>query len=207
MTATPRIPLVYSGRIRRAMQLAERVHRGQARASGDYPYFLHPFAVVEILIAADADDDLIIAGLLHDAVEDTALTSSAVEDEFGANVAALVEAVTKRKVTGMRKAEINRIVEEKMSVAPVPVVALKGADLLANISDLILDQRKLGYSHWERLFKNRARADGKITHYLRLAAIIITRLQDAAAFPVIEAHLRTRAGDLQLLYDEWVRER
>src|ERR1017187_10842263 len=90
----PRIPFVYSGKVRQALQLAERVHRGQVRASGDHPYFLHPVAVASILIAAGADDDLVIAAFLHDAVEDTAMTSGEVEDKFGAKVAHLVDAVT-----------------------------------------------------------------------------------------------------------------
>ena len=199
----PRIPFVYSGKVRQALQLAERVHRGQVRASGDHPYFLHLVAVASVLIAAGADDELIMAAFLHDAVEDTATTITEVEDRFGARVARLVEAVTKRPTPGMRKDEINRLVEEKMAVADIDEAALKGADLLANISDLILDQRQQGYAHWEKVFKNRRRANLKVGHYITLASIITERLGSQNAFPVLVSHLQTRAGELQRLYEDW----
>jgi (p)ppGpp synthase/HD superfamily hydrolase len=199
-----RILLIYSGRVRRAMQLAEHVHRGQGRASGDYPYFLHLVAVASILIAAGADDELIIAALLHDSVEDTDLTITEVEDEFGSGVARLVAAVTKQRVPGMRKEEIHRLTEEYMRSADGEEAALKAADLLANISDLILDQRELGYKHWTQVFKNRERADFKITHYLDLADILLSRLQHHQVFPILSSHLRTRADELRHLFEAWV---
>src|ERR1017187_1026903 len=118
-------------------------------------------------------------------------------------VGRLVEAVTKRPTPGMRKDEINRLVEEKMAVADIDEAALKGADLLANISDLILDQRQQGYAHWEKVFKNRRRANLKVGHYITLASIITERLGSQNAFPVLVSHLQTRAGELQRLYEDW----
>jgi (p)ppGpp synthase/HD superfamily hydrolase len=189
--------------VRHALQLAEKVHRGQARANSDHPYFLHLVAVATILITAGADDDLIIAALLHDSVEDTDLTLTEVEDKFGANVANLVAAVTKQSGPGMLKEETLRITEEYMSTAVADEAALKAADLLANISDLILDQRAQGYAHWVELFKSRERANSKISHYLTLADILLGRLSHYEVFPVLISHLRTRADELRRLYGEW----
>jgi (p)ppGpp synthase/HD superfamily hydrolase len=63
-----RLPLIYSGRVPKALQLAERAHRGKSRRAGDYLV-----AVATVLSAAAADDDLLCAAYLHDAVEDTGL--------------------------------------------------------------------------------------------------------------------------------------
>src|ERR1039458_9970255 len=83
------------------------------------------------------------------------------------------------------------------------VVALKGANLLTNISDLILDQRLYGYRHWEQVFKSRDRAECKVSHYLRLADILIERLAHYEAYPIIAAHLRERSGELRKLFENW----
>lgn len=80
--------------VRRAYELGERMHENQKRKSGE-PYFTHPIAVTRVLAELGADCDTIAAGLLHDAVEDTPLTLSDVEHEFGPVVAMLIDGVTK----------------------------------------------------------------------------------------------------------------
>src|SRR3989344_3082427 len=81
-------------RVEEAVALAKKAHEGQTRGDGS-PYYLHPVAVAEILCGWGADADTVIAGILHDAVEDTSLTTQEIEKEFGKPVAALVEGVTK----------------------------------------------------------------------------------------------------------------
>ena len=86
------------GRIRLAYSIAEKAHAGQVRNSGE-PYITHPLAVARILVDLRMDDDTIIAALLHDVVEDCpAFTSEQLHEQFGDEVAALVEAVTKLKL-------------------------------------------------------------------------------------------------------------
>lgn len=80
--------------IQRAFEMGSKAHEGQTRKSGE-PYFTHPIAVATILVNLDGDCDTIVAGLLHDAVEDTMLTLTDVEHAFGANVATLIDGVTK----------------------------------------------------------------------------------------------------------------
>ena len=80
--------------IERAYQKAEELHKGQFRKSGE-PYITHPLAVVKILAELGMDDRTLAAGLLHDAVEDTDYTISDVKKDFGAEVALLVDGVTK----------------------------------------------------------------------------------------------------------------
>ncbi len=80
--------------IRRAYEVAARAHEGQKRASGE-PYISHCVAVAEILMDMHMPAEVVAAGLLHDTLEDTALTYEDLEREFGADVANLVKGVTK----------------------------------------------------------------------------------------------------------------
>ncbi len=80
--------------IAKAYDLAEEMHRGQLRKSGE-PYLIHPMNVAEILADLGMDEDTIIAGLLHDVVEDTEYTNEQLIQDFGEEVALLVDGVTK----------------------------------------------------------------------------------------------------------------
>ncbi|MCL2755179.1 MAG: RelA/SpoT family protein [Oscillospiraceae bacterium] len=81
-------------KIRDAFELACDLHEGQTRKSGE-PYIMHPIAVAEILLEYLMDTDTIVAALLHDAVEDTAVTLDELREQFGSDVARLVDGVTK----------------------------------------------------------------------------------------------------------------
>ena len=80
--------------IREAYQLAFKAHANQLRRSGD-PYIIHPLHVAIILAEMEMDKESIIAGLLHDVVEDTDITLEQIEGKFGPDVALLVDGVTK----------------------------------------------------------------------------------------------------------------
>ena len=80
--------------ISKAYETAKKAHEGQRRKSGE-PYIIHPLNVAIILAELEMDKETIIAGILHDVVEDTAMTQEDLEREFGADVALLVDGVTK----------------------------------------------------------------------------------------------------------------
>ncbi|MBQ7954303.1 MAG: bifunctional (p)ppGpp synthetase/guanosine-3',5'-bis(diphosphate) 3'-pyrophosphohydrolase [Lachnospiraceae bacterium] len=80
--------------IEKAYQLASEAHKEQRRKSGE-PYIIHPLNVAIILADLELDKETIVAGLLHDVVEDTIMTEAQIEEEFGADVALLVDGVTK----------------------------------------------------------------------------------------------------------------
>ena len=92
-----------SARIQRAVEVAKKAHEGQLRKTGE-PYIVHPLAVKKILEEWGMDEDTIIAGILHDTVEDTNLTLDDIKQEFGESVAFLVDGVTKLSTArnGMR---------------------------------------------------------------------------------------------------------
>lgn len=92
-----------SERIQKAIEVAKKAHTGQSRKTGE-PYIVHPLAVKKILEEWGMDEDTIIAGILHDTIEDTPLTLDEIKNEFGESVAFLVDGVTKLSTArnGMR---------------------------------------------------------------------------------------------------------
>ncbi|WP_137992896.1 RelA/SpoT family protein [Streptomyces vilmorinianum] len=123
--------------LRRAYVLAEFSHRGQFRKSGE-PYITHPLAVTLILAELGAETTTLTAALLHDTVEDTEVTLDQVREQFGDEVAYLVDGVTKlEKVDYGAAAEPETF--RKMLVATgndVRVMSIKLADRLHNMRTL-----------------------------------------------------------------------
>jgi len=123
--------------VQRAYEMAEVCHRGQRRRSGD-PFITHPLAVATILAELGMTPPTLCAALLHDTVEDTTMTLATVAREFGDEVAALVDGVTKLdKVKFGEAAQAETI--RKMVVAmarDIRVLVIKLADRLHNVRTL-----------------------------------------------------------------------
>lgn len=125
--------------LEKAFVIAEKAHEGQFRHSGE-PYVSHPIAVAEILADLGMDQDTIIAGLLHDVVEDTELTMDAIQKEFSAQISALVDGVTKLKDFAFQSHEEQQAESlRKMFLAmaaDIRVIIIKLADRLHNMRTL-----------------------------------------------------------------------
>ncbi len=104
--------------VMRAYKFAEQAHTGQTRASGD-PYITHCVAVAAILAELRVPPVIIIAGLLHDTVEDTTVTLDDIKREFGEEVAKLVDGVT--KLTNLPRVSRVEHLSEALEDEPVPV--------------------------------------------------------------------------------------
>ena len=122
--------------IRKAYLLASKLHEGQFRQSGE-PYISHPLYVSYILACTYNDVETIIAGLLHDTVEDTNITLKEIESIFGSNVARLVDGVSKLKGLNFssksEKVEANTAKILRAINEDIRVVAIKCADRLHNM--------------------------------------------------------------------------
>lgn len=123
-------------KIERAYRLAEKSHGDQRRISG-VPYILHPTSVACILVDLGMDTDSIVAALLHDVVEDTPVTIEEVEEQFGSDVANLVNGVTKiGKIAYTTREERQAENVRKMLIAmanDIRVILIKLADRLHNM--------------------------------------------------------------------------
>ncbi len=125
--------------IKKAYVYSAKVHAGQVRKTGE-PYLVHPLAVANILAHLKLDEASVVAGLLHDTVEDTLATIEEVEELFGKDVASIVDGVTKLGQVKFNTAE-EKLAENfrKMLVAmsrDIRVLLVKLADRLHNMRTL-----------------------------------------------------------------------
>lgn len=131
-------------RVKKAVEVATKAHEGQFRKTGE-PYIIHPLAVKKILEDWGMDEDTVIAGILHDTVEDTGLTLNDIKDEFGESVAFLVDGVTKLSTARNGMRDIDTYLPEtkdnflRLMIAlgdDIRVLIIKLADRLHNLRTL-----------------------------------------------------------------------
>lgn len=126
-------------RIVKAYQFGDSAHSGQYRKSGE-KYFIHPVEVSLILAELELDEDTVIAGLLHDVVEDTDYTTADITKNFGAEVSLMVDGVTKLgQISYETKEERQAENLRKMFIAmakDIRVILIKLADRLHNMRTL-----------------------------------------------------------------------
>ncbi|MBK5246350.1 MAG: bifunctional (p)ppGpp synthetase/guanosine-3',5'-bis(diphosphate) 3'-pyrophosphohydrolase [Peptostreptococcaceae bacterium] len=133
--------------IGKAYKIADDMHKGQLRKSGE-PYMIHPAAVAKILAELGMDADTIVAGLLHDAVEDTPYTKNQLEKDFGPEIMNLVDGVTKLgSIVFENKEERQAENLRKMFLAmskDIRVLIIKLADRLHNLRTInYMDDKRI----------------------------------------------------------------
>jgi (p)ppGpp synthase/HD superfamily hydrolase len=166
----------YSERYEAALALVIQAHRNQLRKGSGVPYATHPIHVSVILLRHGFSEDVAIAGLLHDVVEDQDVPLTAIEAAFGPAVAQMVAAVTEKKREGdierpwrVRKQEQL----DHLGQASLDAIAVKAADTLHNVRSVASGLRRQGPSLWND-FK---RGPGpSLWYYRSVAAIVCARL-------------------------------
>lgn len=135
-------------KLEEAIQMAAEAHKGGFRKGTTKPYILHPIETVQVLSSMDADINLLIAGILHDTLEDTDITCLDIYDKFGADVAALVNEHTedKRNSWYMRKLiKTTHLPNDSFRSKMLTI-----ADKVANMRNMYTDYNALGEDFWNR---------------------------------------------------------
>lgn len=188
---------LFSARFDAALGFAARAHAEQRRKGTTTPYITHPVSVAMYLMQAGRTEDVAIAGLLHDVVEDTGIGLEVIRVEFGDRVATLVAAVTEHKTEDgvERPWEVRkREALEHLVGADEDVLALKAADALHNVSTTREALLRDGDSIWRR-FKRGPRES--LWYYGEVARLVRARLGEDRLCRDLEeaiAALRSIAG-------------
>lgn len=170
--------MIYTNKIQKAVSFAVKtheIHQKQKRKGKDIPYIIHPLIVGMILAKIGAEEEVIIAGILHDVIEDSApenkVAKSILEKEFGKRVADIVDFVSeesKEVPREIRKRNALKRVEEYTQDA----LLVKSADAIENLSEVIEDYQKDGEAVFNRFS---APKDEFIQDYLMTIAAIEKR--------------------------------
>lgn len=135
--------MTYTPKIQKAISAAITAHQGQKRKGKETPYIIHPLSVGLILAKTGASEDIIVAGILHDTLEDTELTKMYLEKEFGTEVARIVDDVTEQDKS-LPWGERKRLAFEHVKHMQKDSLLVKSADVLHNMTDQISDYEKEG---------------------------------------------------------------
>ncbi|HEY5714214.1 MAG TPA: HD domain-containing protein [Candidatus Gracilibacteria bacterium] len=137
-----------TSRLSAAIAFASQKHDGQRRKSDGYPFIAHPFAVASILIKYGADESTIIAGLLHDTLEDTDCSPEELEFTFGPNVLRMVEDVSENKSLKWKDRKINYI--DNLKLISQSSLMISCADKTHNLHTFLEELERHGESLWKK---------------------------------------------------------
>lgn len=135
-------------RIEEAIEVAAQAHNGQYRKGTHTPYISHPYAVGLILMSEGCSEEVVIAGILHDTVEDTDLTLDCIKRSFGQSIAEIVDGCSEDKSLRWRERKTERI--EALKTASTEVCLVTSADKLHNLRTVISEYDEIGDVVWER---------------------------------------------------------
>jgi (p)ppGpp synthase/HD superfamily hydrolase len=166
-----------------ALALAAMAHRTQTRkGTGEpgVPYIVHPVHVATILLRHGFDEAIVLAGLLHDTVEDCGVALDEIEARFGADVARLVAAVSETKTSDAGEKRPWRVRKDEslahLAAADEAVAALKAADALHNASCTVAELGRDGSVVWTRF---NAGSKDTLWYYGEITRLCGARLGDA----------------------------
>ncbi|OHA33727.1 MAG: hypothetical protein A2928_02000 [Candidatus Taylorbacteria bacterium RIFCSPLOWO2_01_FULL_45_15b] len=170
--------VIFSEKIKKALRFSIKTHevyQKQKRKGKDIPYITHPLIVGIILSRAEASEDVIIAGILHDTIEDCCpekrVTYKMIADRFGERVAMLVDSVTEKNFAVSWDQRKKEAVEHIATYSHESIL-VKSADLISNTSDILEDYADEGAKTFER-FKIDARKI--VGHYIAAIKATIER--------------------------------
>lgn len=137
-----------SSKIQEAIIFATLAHEGQKRKGTNIPYIVHPMEVMQILTELQCAENVIIAGILHDTLEDTDATPEEIKSLFGDKVLAIVQTESEDKSKTWKERKAATIEHLKSASAETKLVCF--ADKLSNIRSMWRDKQEVGAELWKR---------------------------------------------------------
>lgn len=169
--------------IHEAIEFAAIKHRNQTRKSTDIPYIVHPMEVMQILTANGCDEKTIVAGILHDTLEDTATTHEELSEHFGEDVADIVGGVTEDKSKSWKTRKLHTITTLPDESFESQLVC---ADKVANLRSMLADYEKQGENLWSRFNAPKS----EIAWYYRGVRDALCALEDYEMYRELEQLIR-----------------
>ena len=188
----------YTQKIKEAIRVAIRVHeldQKQKRKGKDIPYIIHPLIVGLILARISRDEDVVVAGILHDTIEDSVdtkkVTIATIKKRFGDEVARMVGDVTEknRNVPWVERKKQN---VKKIADLPKDSLLIKAADTIANCTELIADFRREGDDTFRRFNVPKGNL---VEHYVE----VIEAIRKAWPSHPLRSDLDYHAAELRLM--------
>ena len=180
-----------SDRLERAIRLCLRAHAGQVRkADPGVPYASHPIHVAFLVREAGADEETVIAALLHDLLEDTDVTFEELEEAFGQRVARIVSELSEDK--SLRWEQRKSRMVEHLRVASPEAKLVAAADKAHNLETLVAAHERVGPTIW-RAFRRGAAAT------IGFHAEAYEAVRDGLPAPVAETYRRALERAQRLL--------
>ena len=176
---------MYQATIERALRVAHEAHSGQTRKGSEVPYVLHPIHAALILSKCDAAEDVIVATLLHDVVEDCeGWDLERMESEFGPRVRSIIAEVTEDKTLSWEERK-QAAIDHVPHLSPEALL-VKGADKLHNLSSLLADLQAADKPEdvWQPFTRGAQET-------LRMSRILVEALVPRLPAPLGEALLET----------------
>lgn len=185
-----------SSRLMRGIATASRAHDGHYRKGSGLPYISHPMSVMLIAASVTNDEDVLLAALFHDILEDVPenYSRTEMEDEFGRRVVEIVEGVTKDSSLPSWQERADAYLEQ-LSRGSEESVIVAAADKFHNLSQTLEDLDRDGHALWERF---RSTPSQQLWWYTSVRNVIAERLPDMP--------LLADLGVLIERLDSWVQE-
>lgn len=185
---------INTSRFDQAAKLAIDAHHNTERRGKGFPYIIHPMEAAAIVATITNDEELLIAAILHDVVEDTDITINQIEEQFGSRVATLVSNETAQH-GDMTWRERRQVQIDKLRYASRDSKIVAIGDKLSNLRAIAGDFAQIGDNLWSRFHAPNGKQD--IEWYYRGLAIALIELSDTAPYHEFIYHLNDTFGSVE----------
>lgn len=164
-------------RLEKAIRIATIAHKEQKRKGSDTPYIIHPYSVMCIAANATQDEDILIACLFHDILEDVPdkYSRERMVEDFGNRVVSIVDGVTKDSTLPDWQSRAEAYLKHLEQEAPDESVIVSCADKTHNLMSMLTDYAEVGDSLWERF---KVGANRQLWWYEEILKVIRKRLPE-----------------------------